>query len=125
MPWLAGTALASHLLLTASIAGAWRCALSRASSCRGAAHDSASPTNDRGHAGSQSHVAHATGLSSICIAVRLLLPQITRPVGPYRDSCLPTLLDQGQTACAQLCRCGGGGHPVSLQSNAAAGMERR
>src|SRR5215475_1813290 len=69
---------------------------------RGAANDSTSPAHDRGHAGSQSRAAHATGISAICIAVRPPLPQITRPVGPSRDPCLPALLDQGQTARAQL-----------------------
>src|SRR5208282_373901 len=88
-------------------------------------NDTASPTHDRRHAGTQSGAEHANVVRATSRALCAPLPQIPRAVGPGGHSRVPDLLDQRKETGTQLRTDRSFRAPLPLQGLAQKGLVLR
>src|SRR5262245_12116848 len=89
---------------------------------KGASHDCASRTDDRGHAGAESVTAYAGVLSPAGFAVRTLLPNVAECFDPRTHPDLSDLPHEREEAGAQFDTFGCCGASVPLQGYSQEGL---
>src|ERR1039457_1627840 len=92
-------------------------------SCKGAFHDTPSPTHDRGYAGAQSFPAYPDVLRATGFPLCTPLPQVTRSPGSGEHSVLPSLPDQPKETGSWFYPHRGGRPAFPLQGNAPQRLE--